>query len=226
MAKLHSMSVQERIKKGKGGSRELRRDGYVPGVYYDQHHANIPVRVKSVPLLKLYDKVGSSRVFNLEIEANPHASKAVSEEGQEHVKLPSIIWDVQYDPVKGFPLHVDFFGVDLEKPIRVMVPVEVTGKPKGAEEGGTLVVFRDSLEVLSKPMAIPESIEVEVSELGINDNVSLEDLSVPEGVEFTAEDENFAVVGVVAPMATVEEEEAEEEEGEEAAEEEAAAEEA
>ncbi|MFW5836810.1 MAG: 50S ribosomal protein L25 [Desulfovibrionaceae bacterium] len=223
MAELQTMSVQERIKKGKGGSRELRREGFVPGIYYDQKHTNIPVRVKAMPLLKLYEKVGSSRVFDLEIEANPDARGPVSAEGQSHVKLPSIIWDIHYDPVKGNPLHVDFFGVDLDKPIRVQVPVEVRGVPKGKEEGGTLIVFRDALEILAKPMAIPESIVVEVSQLGINDNVSLEDLSLPEGVEFTADDENFAVVGVVAPMVeAAEEEEGEEgEEGEEEAAEEA-----
>ncbi|MDK2956966.1 MAG: large subunit ribosomal protein [Desulfovibrionales bacterium] len=214
MAELQSLSVQERIKKGKGGSRELRRQGFVPGVYYDQKSTNIPVRVMSLPLVKLYEKVGSSRVFDLMIEANPDAAGPISSEGKGHVKLPALIWDIQYDPVKGYPVHVDFFGVDLDKPIRVMVPVEVKGRARGQEEGGTLVVFRESLEVHALPLAIPESIALDVSGLAINENIHVEQISLPEGVEFTNADEGLAVVGVVAPAA----EEVEEEETEEAVE--------
>jgi large subunit ribosomal protein L25 len=217
MAELQSLSVQERIKKGKGGSRELRREGFVPGVYYDQQHTNIPVRVQSLPLLKLYEKVGSSRVFDLMIEANPDAAGPISSEGKGHVKLPALIWDIQYDPVKGRPVHVDFFGVDLNKPIRVMVPVEVKGRAKGQEDGGTLVVFRESLEVHALPLAIPESIVVDVSGLAINENIHVEQVSLPEGVEFTNADEGLAVVGVVAPAAEEEPAEEAEEVAEEAA---------
>jgi large subunit ribosomal protein L25 len=217
MAELQSLSVQERIKKGKGGSRELRREGFVPGVYYDQQHTNIPVRVQSLPLLKLYEKVGSSRVFDLMIEANPDAAGPISSEGKGHVKLPALIWDIQYDPVKGRPVHVDFFGVDLNKPIRVMVPVEVKGRAKGQEDGGTLVVFRESLEVHALPLAIPESIVVDVSGLAINENIHVEQVSLPEGVEFTNADEGLAVVGVVVPAAEEEPAEEAEEVAEEAA---------
>lgn len=194
MAKMLTLSVQERTETGKGPCYRLRKQGLIPGVYYDEKGANMKVKVQELPLAKLHLKVGGSQVFELEIE----------KDGAKQV-LPSLIWEMKMDPVKPSPLHVDFRGVDLDKDIRVHVAFELTGKPAGVALGGVLELFRETCEVIGKPLSIPEKIVVDVTALGMNQSVHIADIAFPEGVRPVIED-NFAVAGVVAPAAETPEE--------------------
>lgn len=183
------LGVDARFEKGTGNSRRLRAKAMVPGIYYNAQGDNIPFSVERNPLQKLYAKVGLSQVFQLEIR------------GQDQPRQqPAIIRDVQHHPVKGTISHVDFYGVDLTKKINVYISVEVTGKAKGIILGGVLEIFREELEVVGLPLAIPEKIVVDVTHLDINHNVHIHDLALPPDVEFVYDD-NFAVVGVVTPAA-------------------------
>lgn len=203
MAKeLLSLTVNERTATGKGPNRRLRMQGIVPGVYYNQHGANIMVQVPEVPLRKVYEKVGGSQVFHLAIDRNG-----------ETETLPALIWRLKHDPVRPILTHVDFFGVDLDKEIKVHVNVTTEGTAKGIKLGGMLEIFRDQIEVSCKPLDIPEHFLIDISNLDVNDHIYIEDIPMPEGVTALYE-ENYAVLGVVP--AVVEEEETEGE-GEEAA---------
>ena len=198
MAAELKLAVERRVKVGKGPVRTLRNEGYVPGIYYDAKGENIPVKVKEVPLSKAYQKVGTSHVLTLDIE------------GEEK---PAFIWQVEPHPFKNQTVHVDFYGADMTKPVRVFVDVEVQGKAKGTVEGGVLTVFRDKIEVHCLPADVPHGIAIDVSELDINDSVTVSQLSLPMGVEAVYQaEEDFAVVGVVPPVSEVEEEEIEGEE--------------
>lgn len=198
MAELMTLSVRSRAVKGKGPCRRLRTEDLVPGIYYNQQGQNIPVLVDMLPLTKLHRKVGSSRVFHLEIEQD---GKPAS--------LPSLIKSMQYDPIKSKPIHVDFYGVDLDRDIKVDVRVVVEGKAKGIILGGQLEVFRDTLEVICKPLDVPEKVVIDVTDLGIGDSLHISDVVLPAGVR-AVYDDNYSVVGVVAKEA---EEEAKGEEG-------------
>lgn len=208
--KIEVLEVQERTATGKGPNRRLRAQGIVPGVYYDQKGANIMFQVENLPLSKLYKKVGSTQVFNLSIAGGE--------------KLPALVWRFKHDPVKTMPQHVDFFGVNLDKLLKVFVPFSFLGESAGVKLGAMLEVYREGIEVTCKPMDIPESIEIEVSELEIDDAVHIEEITLPDGVT-TEFDENFTIVAVHIPSEVEEEEEETEEglegEGEEADEEEA-----
>lgn len=187
MSDQHVLGVDIRSEKGTAVSRRLRAGSLVPGVYYNAGGANILFSVAQTPLQKLFSKVGLSQVFQLEIR----------EQGQAR-QQPAIIRDVQYHPVKGTISHVDFYGVDLTKKIHVYIPVEVKGKAKGLVVGGVLEIFRDELEVVGLPLAIPKKIVIDVTHLDINHNVQIQDLTLPPDVEFVFDD-NFAVVGMVSP---------------------------
>jgi len=187
MSDQHVLGVDIRSEKGTAVSRRLRAGSLVPGVYYNAGGANILFSVAQTPLQKLFSKVGLSQVFQLEIREQGQA-------GQQ----PAIIRDVQYHPVKGTISHVDFYGVDLTKKIHVYIPVEVKGKAKGLVVGGVLEIFRDELEVVGLPLAIPKKIVIDVTHLDINHNVQIQDLTLPPDVEFVFDD-NFAVVGMVSP---------------------------
>jgi len=197
MSELTNVAVSVRTGTGKGVNRRLRSQGIVPGVFYTKQE-NIPVQIGEVQLAKLYNKVGMSHVFTLKIN---------KDDGD--MENPTLIRDIHFDPVKPKILHVDFLGVDLNKEIYVEVPVRLLGEPKGAKEGGVLQLIRDTLEVYCLPMAVPDSIEIDVNDLGINDSVHIEDIKFPEGVT-SYFDENYTIVTVTAPAA--EEEAVEEEE--------------
>lgn len=184
-----TLTVDVRTASGSASSRRLREQAIVPGIYYNAEGSNISFAVERTPLQKLYNKVGLSQVFQLEIRNNGGTTQQ-----------PAIIRDVQYHPVKGLISHVDFFGVDLSKKLHVYIPVVVKGKAKGTILGGVLEVFRDELEVVGLPMSIPEKIEIDVTNLEINNNIHIQDLKLPPDVEFIFED-NFAVVGVISPTA-------------------------
>jgi len=189
MAELMSLAVSPRAEKGKCPCRRIRTQTLVPGIYYNKQGANIAVQVEMLPLTKMYGKVGSSRVFNLEVEQNGKTEA-----------LPVLIKSVQYDPIKSRPIHVDFYGVDLDRDIKVDVRVVMEGKAKGIVLGGLLEVFRDSIEVVCKPLDVPSKIVIDVTDLDIGVNLHVADVKLPEGVRAVFED-NFAVVGVVAQEA-------------------------
>ncbi len=198
MADLLKLNIQERTQLGKGPNRRLRAAGMVPGIYYNSKGVNIPVKVEMVPLQKIYNALGNAQVFDLVLE----------KDGKTETH-PALLWRVRNEPVKGTPEHVDFFGVDLKKEIKIAVQFEITGTSPGVKLGGVLEQYRDVIDVICKPMDIPESIVLDVSELNLLDSIHIEDVKFPEGVT-PVYDENFAVIQIVAQH-----EEAEMEEGEE-----------
>lgn len=198
MAELLKLNVQERTKTGKGHNRRLRLKEMVPGIYYDQKGTNIPVQVKLIPLQKAYAKLGKAQVFELVLER----------EGKTET-MPALLWRVRNEPVSGMPEHVDFFGIDLTKDIKVAVHYELKGSSKGVKLGGRLDLFRDTIEVICKPMNIPESIVIDITDLDVLDSIHIDDIAFPEGVT-PVYDENYAVLTIAGKQA--DEEEGEEDE--------------
>ncbi len=180
MAKRMTLQVQKREERGKGPNRQLRQAGFVPGVFYFQGE-NEPVKVPLLSLEKAVQAVGLSQLLDLQIETA--APKAV------------LIKEYVRHPYKNRIEHVDFCGVDMDKPVCVQVPVTTTGKAAGVEIGGTLVLFRDMLTVQCMPHNIPEEICINVTKLALGEKLSVEALELPEGVEVLYDD-SFAVVGV------------------------------
>jgi large subunit ribosomal protein L25 len=209
MAEQFNLSVTRRdsSETGKGANKRLRRQSYIPAVYYNRKGENIPVKMVYGTFESVWSKAHGTNIVNLEIEGDG-----------AKFERPVLIWDVHGHPVKNLITHVDFLGVDLKQTMDMDVPVEVTGTAKGQEQGGIVSMYVDTLSVTCLPTAIPDSIAIDVTDLDINDNIYVEDIRLPEGVTMKDYDENFAVVGVSPPAESYEEEleAAEAEEGEEA----------
>lgn len=193
MAEQMTLAVEKRTVTGKGPNRRLRAAGLIPGVYYNSTGENIQVQVKELPLKKTYQKLGVNHVFQLEID----------DAGQKTQK-PALFWRTMNHPFKNQVLHVDFYGVDLTKELKLMVPVEITGDSVGVKKGGKLDVYRDQIEVLCLPLSIPDKIVIDVADLEINKAVHVADLVLPEGVK-AIYDTNYTVVGVNLPTEEAEE---------------------
>jgi len=119
-----------------------------------------------------------------------------------------LVKELQRHPVSGDVLHADFYEVDLTAKIRVVVPLHYTGKAIGVVQGGILQPIKRDIEVECLPTDIPESIEVDVTELGVHGVLHVKDLKLPPNVAACAES-GETLVTVLPP--TVEEEKAVEE---------------
>lgn len=182
-----TLQVSKRDGNGKGPSGRLRAEGFVPGVYYTAKGENIPVQAPVLPLEKMFEAVGHTTVFNLEID--DHGSKNT---------YPVLIWQVQRHPYKKRYLHVDYYGVDLDKEVKVDVPLEFVGTAKGVKLGGLLEKYRETVRLSSKPLDMPQKVVVDVSNLDINMSINVEDLQLPENVSAVF-DQSFAIVSVLLP---------------------------
>ena len=211
---MEQINLNARIRKVTGNSpaRSLRREGRIPAVLYGPKTKPILLSVDSKEFEQVVKKstIGSV-LLNLMIQNGNTESR------------PAMVKELQTHPVTQRFLHVDFYEVDMQRKIKVMVPVVVRGKAKGVEEGGLLQISRREIEVLCLPTEIPESFEVDVTDLDIGDAIHLEDIQAVGNIEIVAE-ANVTVVSVLAPKVEVEAVE-EIAEGEEAVEAEGAAEE-
>ena len=102
------------------------------------------------------------------------------------------------DPYKKKFTHIDFFGVDLDREIKIRVPLEFVGTSRGVKLGGKLEVYREFIDVMSKPLTLPKKITLDLTELDINSTIMLKDVAMPEGVR-PATNENFAILSVLTP---------------------------
>jgi large subunit ribosomal protein L25 len=200
---VNALVAEPRDATGKGVARKLRAAGRIPAVVYGRGAETQAISVDPSALVRLLQSSGAG--MNTLIE--------LSVEGTVRTVL---VKELQRDPVRGRPLHTDFFLVELDKKVEVSVPIHLVGRPAGVELGGILDHPLRELELECLPRAIPESVDVDVSALEVGDSIHVRDLALPEGVSVRT-DVNLAVASVIAPT-VVEEPVAEEElEAEEAA---------
>jgi large subunit ribosomal protein L25 len=162
--------------------RRLRREGLVPGIVYGPVvEGTVPVSVDRREFVKFYQTNGHSTLFVLRWE-----------DGDESV----FIREVQQDPVRREPLHIDFFAPNLRMPVRAVVPI-VFHNPSSTIDG-MLSEIRTEVEVEALPATIPHQIDVDVSQLvQPGDVIRVGDLPLPDGVTVVT-DEGESVVQIEA----------------------------
>lgn len=181
MSEKITFSVTKREALGKGANRQLRVAGKVPGIFYSTTGENIPVQMDEMPLVKLYENAGLTNVIALDIDGE--------------VK-DCLIWKLERHPFKNRLQHVDFYGVDAEKELRIKIPVRVTGSSKGVKLGGRLEEYRQVITVSAKPADLPNEIVVDVTDYDINTSLKVSEVELPENVK-AYYDDDFKVLAVV-----------------------------
>lgn len=194
MSEMKTLSVQKREALGKGPNRRLRVEALVPGVYYAPDGTNIIVQMPLNPLNKVYSQVGRTNVFNLEIEADGVKTE-----------YPVFIWDAQYHHIKGQFIHLDFYGVELDKEIDIKVRLKFVGTAKGVKIGGKMDVFREEVILRAKPQAMPRIVEVDTTDFELGTNLRASDLVLPEGVSIVYKN-NYSILSVTTNDKSLEEE--------------------
>ena len=188
-----------RTSTGKEAAKAIRRGGRIPAVLYGADTDAVSLSVDVKDLETLFRKSGSGyQLIDL-----------IFSDGKE--KKQVMIKELQTDPVTSNLLHADFYEVAMDRKIAVAVPVVTVGKSEGVEMGGILSIIRRELEVLCYPNKVPESIEIDISELEIGDSIHINEVNFEEDAEPTAEG-HLTVLTISAPQ-KIEEEEVEDEEG-------------
>jgi large subunit ribosomal protein L25 len=202
-----SLRVSARDTEKKGEVKELRRQGFVPGVLYGLGSTAKKVRIDLSELCPVLKKShGTTLLIDLDVEG-------------EKEPVTTVIREVQLHPVSREILHCDFLRVDMTRKYLVTVPVIVAGEAVGVKvDGGVLDQHLREIEIRCLPGEIPESYTLDVSHLQIGDTIMVEEIQ-PLGQEEFVTHADVAVVSVAAPRKLAEvlpAEEAEEEvEGEE-----------
>jgi large subunit ribosomal protein L25 len=179
-----TLEVSRREKAGKGIARKLRQEGRVPAVVYGAHKEPVAISVDRKAVTDLISKSdhGVRSIFLL---------KMAGTDQQRH----AMIKDIQINPLNRKMEHIDFVRVLMDEAVRVTVPVHIVGTAPGVKEGGMLDTQLRDLHIECLPNQIPDSIEVDISELQMHTFIRVSELKLPEGVK-VLDDEDRVVVGV------------------------------
>ncbi len=190
MADNVDLQAREREERGKNAARRLRASGMVPAVLYgDGDGSSRPLAVPDKVVDYTLHHLGDNALYDIDLGAGTSTARIV---------------DVQRDPVTGRLIHVDFAPVNMQERIEVTVPLHVVGEAPGADEGGVLQQVAYEVQVESLPGDIPQEVTLDVSSLGMNENLSLADVTLPEGVTLISDPEEVAAT-VTAPTEITEE---------------------
>lgn len=175
-------AARERV--GKGAARQVRREGRVPAVIYGEKKAPESISLDYNEVWKMYQKGQfMARVFKI---------KAGSE---EHLVVSR---DVQLDPLRDTPIHIDFLRIGADGLIRVEVPVKFLNEAScpGLKRGGVLNIVRHEIEVWCPYDKIPDAFQIDLAKVQIGQSIHVSAIEMPEGATPTIQDRDFTVATI------------------------------
>jgi len=209
MSETIHLNAELRSDSGKGASRRLRRQGLVPAIVYGGDREPAQISIAHNEFIHELDK---EAIYTQVIELR------VADKKQD-----VILRDLQRHPYKNKVIHADFYRIDENKPIKVVVPIHVANADKCVgvrSDGGVMSHLVTEVEVIALPKNLPEYLEIDALELHLGETLHLTDIPLPEGVKIVAlthledvediehDDHNVGVLTVFKPREEVIEEEA------------------
>jgi len=204
-----SLNVVPRSDSGKGASRRLRHQGLVPAIIYGGKFDPVPISIdQNVFLHELDKETIYTQVVDLKMDGKTQEV---------------ILRDLQRHPYKNKVLHADFFRIDKNTPIKVVVPIHVANAEEcvGVKlDGGLMTQIITEIEIIALPKDLPEYLEIDALELHLGEILHLTDIKMPEGVEIVAltylediediehDDHNVGVLSIIKPREEIIEDEA------------------
>ncbi|SES43507.1 50S ribosomal protein L25/general stress protein Ctc [Psychrobacillus sp. OK032] len=169
--------------RGPKEKNKLRNNGYIPAVVYGFEVESQPIAVEEKDLTKTLREVGRNGVIKLELNG-----KTVN----------VVMSDYQMNVLKGQMIHADFLAINMKEELEVNVLVNTVGNSVGVSEGGLLQQPNREITITVKPSSIPESINIDISEMAIGDTLTVAD--VRNKIEYTIiNDDDYTLATVSAP---------------------------
>jgi large subunit ribosomal protein L25 len=199
------VKTEKRQGLGTNASRRLRAQGFVPAVLYGESMESTPLVLSKKDIVQIMRlETGENTIFKVAVESEAY---------------DAMIKELQVDPATDELQHVDLIRISMDKPIRVAVPVVHRGEPVGVKtEGGFVDFVTREIEIECLPREIPESLEIDIAELHINQTFKVQGMAIPAGVKVLT-DPNTVLVLISMPHKEEEPFPGEKPEGEVAAEE-------
>ena len=196
MSETYELTAETRDGVGKGAARAVRRQGLVPAVIYGDKQPAIPIALPAKELTKRI-LAGGFLTHVVSIAVGGETIRAIPK-------------DFQLDPVKDFPIHVDFLRVGDNTILTVEIPVHFINEEAapGIKRGGALNVVRHSVELHVPANAIPEFLTVDLTGLDIGDGVHISQVTLPAGAQPTVTDRDFTIVTITGAGGQAAEDEA------------------
>ncbi|MBC1922164.1 50S ribosomal protein L25/general stress protein Ctc [Listeria grayi] len=177
------LDIKKRETKPHSNITEVRESGRIPAIVYGYQSENVPVSVDELDLLKLVRENGRNAVFTVNLDGK---------------KVNVLLHDYQIDPLKNKLVHVDLLAVDMKAEVEAEVRIDLVGESTGVKEGGVLQQVLHEVTVSATPDKLPESVEVDISELGIGDSVEVSKISTSKAFEIITDGEEV-IATVTAP---------------------------
>jgi large subunit ribosomal protein L25 len=191
MSKSYELKAEARDLAGKGSARAIRRNGRVPAVIYGDKQAPISI---SLDYKEIFYKIHGGGFL--------HTVATIDVNGTKYRVLPK---DYQLDPVRDFPMHVDFLRVSANSLIKVEIPVHFINQDTsvGLKRGGILNIVRHEVEFMCPVDAIPDFIEVDLAKVDVGQSVHISAVKLPAGLKATI-DRDFTLATIVSPGGALE----------------------
>jgi large subunit ribosomal protein L25 len=172
MATKQSLKAAPRARTGSGRLNQMRREGWLPSVIYGRKAENKNLKVDAKAFAELLAHSTSDNILiNLDIEG----------EGTRLAFLQAI----QHDAISGAALHADFLAIDDSTEITAHIPVHLNGEAAGVKAGGVVEQYVHTLEIVCLPNDLPDTIEVDISDLALGASLHISELGLPKGVKAT-----------------------------------------
>ena len=173
-----NVAGQKRSETGKKASKLMRKEGLVPcNLYGEKKGENgLPEALSfAVPMTELRKVIYTPHIYVINLNID----------GAEH---KAIIKELQFHPVKDTLLHIDFYEINEQKPITIGIPVKLNGLAQGVRDGGRLSLIVRKVNVTAKYQDIPETLDIDVTDLTSGKSIKVGDLNF-EGLEMATSKE-------------------------------------
>ncbi|MCG3086679.1 50S ribosomal protein L25/general stress protein Ctc [Sporosarcina cyprini] len=186
-----STAIQSKLRevKPKSTLTKLRKDGFIPSVVYGYQIESMPIAVKERDLMSTLREVGRNGVLKINVDGKD---------------LNVVLGDYQEDALKGEIYHADFLAINMTEELEVNVTVHLVGESPGEKEGGVLQQPIREVTIKVKPSDIPESFDVDISNLQIGESITVKEIRESSNFELLNDDEEALVV-ISAPRAETDE---------------------
>ena len=185
------LTTKKRLKGPRSTITKLKKSGAIPGVVYGYRMESTPISLDTRAFAKVLANMGSNGLFQLEVDGK---------------KVNAVLTEVQRCALKGQIKHVDFKSIDMSEALEVDVPITVVGDAIGIAQGGFLMQPNHEVRIKVSPSNIPETIEVDVSDVAIGTSLYVADIRNKCPFEIVNEDD-YTIITITPPAAENKQEE-------------------
>lgn len=184
------LSATKRVEKG-NALDTLRARGAMPAVVYGPKQESIAITVNQRDFEKVFKSAGESTVVTVSVDG---------------AEIPTLIHEVDLDPITNHPRHADFYAIVKGQKVQVQIPLEFTGDSEAVKAGANLIKTMHEIEVEADPMNLPHELVVDISMLvAIGDQVLAKDIALPGGVTLVTDADEVVAIAAAAKEEVLEE---------------------